>query len=378
MDTAGRRRPTHRADVPVGDGPVLRSGPSAATAPADAVPSIRVRDLEVRRGKQPVLTDLDCAILPGRVTGLLGPSGAGKATLMRAIVGTPTIASGSVEVLGTPAGSASLRRRVGYVTQAPSIYRDIPVRDNLRYFARIVGAPTARIPEVIAAVGLEGYESRLAGKLSGGQTSRVSLACVLVGSPDVLVLDEPTVGQDPVLREELWDRIRERTSGTLERLMTTPITPWGLIGAYALAFGVLATLQVAIQVTWCLLVLDLDLDGPVLGVLLVGVVNALMGVALGLFASAFARTEFQAVEMFPVLVIPQILLCGLFGPRDQMAGWLQPIADLMPLRYSVEALEEIATNTGLTRTYWVDVVIVAAVTIGILVLASLTLRRRSG
>lgn len=192
MDRAGERRHTHRAEAP------------------NEKPAIRVRELCVRRGKQPVLADLAADLLPGRVTGLLGPSGAGKTTLMGAIVGTQAIASGSVDVLGVPAGSASLRRRVGYVTQAPSIYRDISVRDNLRYFARIVGAPTSRIPEMIAAVGLEGFEKRLAGNLSGGQTSRVSLACALIGSPDVLVLDEPTVGQDPVLREELWDRIRDR------------------------------------------------------------------------------------------------------------------------------------------------------------------------
>lgn len=171
--------------------------------------------------------------------------------------------------------------------------------------------------------------------------------------------------------------LRERTSGTLERLMTTPITPWGLIGAYALAFGLLAAAQVAILSAWCFWALDLDIAGPVLAVLLVGVVNALMGVALGLFASAFARTEFQAIQMFPVLVIPQILLCGLFGRREDMAGWLQPVSDAMPLRYSVEALEELRDHSDLTATYWTDLGIVAAVVVGVLVLASLTLRRRS-
>lgn len=176
-------------------------------------PAIEVDGLTVVRGRVPVLSDLTCAMLPGRVTGLLGPSGAGKTTLMRAIVGTQRLAGGRVTVLGETAGSASLRRRIGYVTQAPSIYRDVSVLGNLRYFARVIGAPTSRIPEVVAAVGLEGYERRLAGSLSGGQTSRVSLACALVGSPDVLVLDEPTVGQDPVLREELWDRLRDRAAG---------------------------------------------------------------------------------------------------------------------------------------------------------------------
>lgn len=210
----------------------------------------------------------------------------------------------------------------------------------------------------------------------------ISLAYALFDGTEPLVdrLQLDMMGVFPLILMCLLTSVamlRERTSGTLERLMTTPMTPWGLMGAYALAFGLLATIQVAILSLWCLLVLDLDIEGPVIGVLLVAVVNALMGVALGLFASAFARTEFQAVQMFPVLVIPQILLCGLFGPRDQMAGWLQPISDLMPLRYSVEALEELASNTGLSSTYWADVGIVAAVTLAILVLASLTLRRRS-
>ncbi len=187
--------------------------PAPASAASHDSPAIEVEHLTVVRGKTVVLDDLSCSMVPGRVTGLLGPSGAGKTTLMRAIVGTQKLAGGRVTVLGQRAGSASLRRRIGYVTQAPSIYRDISVLDNLRYFARVVGAPATRLPEVIAAVGLEGYERRLAGSLSGGQTSRVSLACALVGSPDVLVLDEPTVGQDPVLREELWYRLRERAAG---------------------------------------------------------------------------------------------------------------------------------------------------------------------
>lgn len=188
---------THRAD-----GPETSSGTTA--------PAISVNALTVRRGRRAILDDLTCAMLPGRVTGLLGPSGAGKTTLMRAIVGTQAIASGGVTVLGRPAGHRDLRRRIGYVTQAPSIYRDISVRDNVRYFARVVGADASRADDLLRSVGLAGYEARLAGNLSGGQSSRVSLACALVGSPDVLVLDEPTVGQDPVLREELWAMIRER------------------------------------------------------------------------------------------------------------------------------------------------------------------------
>lgn len=194
---------------------------------------------------------------------------------------------------------------------------------------------------------------------------------------DKLMLD--MIGVFPVILMALLTSVamlRERTSGTLERLMTTPITPWGIIGAYALAFGVLATLQVMILLAWCVGVLGLDIDGPLGGALLVGVVNALMGMAMGLFASAFARTEFQAVQMFPVLIVPQILLSGLFGAREEMADWLKPVADLMPLRYSVEALEELQHNADLTATYWADLGIVAAVVVGVIVVASLTLRRK--
>lgn len=198
------RTHTHRAEGPAVTTPTSRTVRSAS-------PSIEVGALTVRRGRRTVLDDLTCAMQPGRVTGLLGPSGAGKTTLMRAIVGTQRIAGGTVSVLGLPAGHRELRRRIGYVTQAPSIYRDISVRDNVRYFARVIGADASRADELLRSVGLAGYEKHLAGNLSGGQSSRVSLACALVGSPDVLVLDEPTVGQDPLLREELWEMIRERS-----------------------------------------------------------------------------------------------------------------------------------------------------------------------
>jgi ABC-2 type transport system ATP-binding protein len=166
--------------------------------------AISVRDLRVRRGGKAVLPGLSCEVAPGTVTGLLGPSGSGKTTLMRSIVGVQLVESGEVTVGGVPAGSPSLRRRIGYVTQAPSVYSDLSVRENLRYFARTVGAPSARIEEAIETVALGGQAGQVVHTLSGGELSRVSLATALLGRPDVLVLDEPTVGLDPVLRRDLW------------------------------------------------------------------------------------------------------------------------------------------------------------------------------
>jgi ABC-2 type transport system ATP-binding protein len=169
-----------------------------------ASPAIVVSDLTVVRGGRRVLGGLTLEIRAGTVTGLLGPSGCGKSTLLRSIVGVQVVASGTVTVLGEPAGSASLRSQVGYVTQAPSVYADLSIRENLRFFATIVGADAARVGEVVETVGLGGFEGQVVGELSGGQRSRVSLATALLGSPAVLVLDEPTVGLDPVLREDLW------------------------------------------------------------------------------------------------------------------------------------------------------------------------------
>jgi ABC-2 type transport system ATP-binding protein len=167
--------------------------------------AISVEGLRVVRGGTVVLPGLDMEVFGGRVTGLLGPSGSGKTTLMRAIVGVQIVDEGTVRVLGLPAGTPTLRRRVGYVTQAPSVYADLSVRENLRYFARIVGAASARVDEVIELVALGAVAERTVRRLSEGQRSRVSLATALVGQPEVLVLDEPTVGLDPVLRRDLWD-----------------------------------------------------------------------------------------------------------------------------------------------------------------------------
>jgi ABC-2 type transport system ATP-binding protein len=160
----------------------------------------------VRRGGRQALDDVSVQISRGAITGLLGPSGCGKTTLMRSIVGTQIISSGSVTVLGKPAGCADLRHRVGYVTQDPTIYPDLRVVDNVRYFAALCGSDHQDVEDAIAAVGLDDHRKALAGNLSGGQRTRVSLACALVGRPDVLILDEPTVGLDPVLRADLWDR----------------------------------------------------------------------------------------------------------------------------------------------------------------------------
>jgi ABC-2 type transport system ATP-binding protein len=170
-----------------------------------SAPAIRVDRLRVVRGGAVVLPELSCDIAAGSVTGLLGPSGSGKSTLIRAIVGVQLIAGGSVEVLGAPAGTKELRARVGYMTQAPSVYPDLTVRENLRFFGRVLGAPPDAVDRAIGEVDLGQEADRVVSRLSGGQRTRVSLAAALLGRPDVLVLDEPTVGLDPVLRRDLWE-----------------------------------------------------------------------------------------------------------------------------------------------------------------------------
>jgi ABC-2 type transport system ATP-binding protein len=177
-----------------------------ATRPPE--PVVAVAQLCVSRGGRRVLHDLDFGVARGRITGLLGPSGCGKTTLMRAIVGVQVVESGDVRVLGEPAGSPAVRGRVGYVTQAPAVYHDLSARENLRYFARVLRAPAARIAETLASVQLAEHADRPVHTLSGGQRARVSLATALLAEPDVLVLDEPTVGLDPVLREDLWHTFR--------------------------------------------------------------------------------------------------------------------------------------------------------------------------
>lgn len=166
--------------------------------------AIRVDRLRVVRGGTVVLPELSCEVAPGSVTGLLGPSGSGKSTLIRAIVGVQRVAGGSIEVLGRPAGAEALRARVGYMTQAPSVYDDLTVRENLRFFAQVLGVPADAVERAIGQVDLQNEATRVVARLSGGQRARVSLATALLGGPDLLVLDEPTVGLDPVLRRDLW------------------------------------------------------------------------------------------------------------------------------------------------------------------------------
>jgi ABC-2 type transport system ATP-binding protein len=167
--------------------------------------AVEVDRLHVVRGGRDALDHLTVGVTSGTVTGLLGPSGSGKSTLMRAIVGVQVVASGTVRVLGEPAGTLTLRRRVAYTTQEPAVYDDLTVRENLRYFARLVGAPSRQVNEAIELVGLGAEADRVVSRLSGGQRSRVSLATALVNRPELLVLDEPTVGLDPVLRRDLWE-----------------------------------------------------------------------------------------------------------------------------------------------------------------------------
>ncbi len=171
-------------------------------------PAVVAQSLSVRRGDRDVLRALSFEIPAGTVTGLLGPSGSGKSTLLRAVVGVQGGVIGRLDVLELPAGQAALRSRVGYVTQRPAVYSDLTVRANLRYFADVTRAPRSRVEEVLTDVDLVDVADRRVDRLSGGQQARVSLATALLAEPELLVLDEPTVGLDPVLRRDLWALFR--------------------------------------------------------------------------------------------------------------------------------------------------------------------------
>jgi ABC-2 type transport system ATP-binding protein len=184
---------------------------------------VSIAGLRVQRGGRLVLKDISLAVSSGRITGLLGPSGCGKTTLMRAIVGVQRVTSGRIDVLGLPAGTPQLRRRIGYMTQSPAIYSDLTVMENLRYFAAIVGAATRRSSDLIELVHLEAKASTPVRELSSGERSRVSLCVALLGAPELLVLDEPTVGLDPLLRAELWATFHTLASESVSLIVSTHV-----------------------------------------------------------------------------------------------------------------------------------------------------------
>ncbi|MEV0765680.1 ABC transporter ATP-binding protein [Nocardia sp. NPDC050435] len=191
--------------------------------PHPSTPAVEVRDLTVRRGKREVLHQISLTVPRGSITGLLGPSGCGKTTLMRAVVGTQIVESGQVHALGQPAGSPDLRRRIGYVTQSPSIYADISVRENVAYYAALYGRDHDAVDTAIAAVGLGEHARQRGDELSGGQKTRASLACALVAQPELLILDEPTVGLDPVLRVDLWKQFHELAANGTTLLVSSHV-----------------------------------------------------------------------------------------------------------------------------------------------------------
>ncbi|MFL6160754.1 MAG: ABC transporter ATP-binding protein [Jatrophihabitantaceae bacterium] len=185
--------------------------------------TVQVRELTVLRGGRLVLDRLTLDVFAGTVTGLVGPSGGGKTTLIRAIAGVQLIRAGQIQVLGLPAGSAQLRGRVGYATQTMSVYPDLTVEQNLRYFATIAGAEHRAIDEALHEVELTDRRTALTGRLSGGQRARVSLAAALLGRPALLLLDEPTVGLDPVLRRQLWQLFQRLADGGVTLLVSSHV-----------------------------------------------------------------------------------------------------------------------------------------------------------
>jgi ABC-2 type transport system ATP-binding protein len=197
----------------------------SATQPSSGPPDqgVDVHKLSITRNGKEILRNISFSLPAGQITGLLGPSGSGKTTLMRAIVGVQKITSGSVRVLGRPAGHPGLRHDVGYVTQAPSIYSDLSVESNVRYFGAMHGRNRIDARRAIDAVDLGEQARQKAVDLSGGELSRASLACALVSEPKLLVLDEPTVGLDPVLRADLWQRFRSMAEAGTTLLISSHV-----------------------------------------------------------------------------------------------------------------------------------------------------------
>jgi ABC transporter DrrB family efflux protein len=516
-----------------------RAAPPALDAAAVPPAAVDLHSIRVRRGGTEVLHGIDLAIPRGTVAGLLGPSGCGKTTLMRTMVGLQRPSAGRATVLGLVAGSSSLRPRVAYVTQAPSVYGDLTVAENLAYFARLLGAE-ADVEAALAATGLTRFARQRVSWLSGGERARVSLATALLGEPELLVLDEPTTGLDPVLREELWGTmrglaergatllvsshvieearfcdtlvlmregrilatgdadsllrrtgaadvntaflrlveagpereerrgeppaggepperpawalerprprhtlataarvvrqfrhdpvsvalvlvipivlmalmrfvfpgaatfqriavpllgifpfmalflvtsvalLRERTSGTLERLMTMPIARVDVIGGYAAAFTAMAAVQLTITAAFGFGVLGMDSASPFWLVALVALEAALAGTALGLLSSTIARTEFQAVLWMSLIVLPQVMLCGLLTPREDMAAVLRVLSAVMPLTYAYDLLDRLGSGASLpSGRAALDAGVLAAGIVVPLWAATLTLRRTS-
>ncbi len=576
----------------------LGDGRLTLPVPAAAPPAVTAIDVRVRRGARrrgrgglEIIHGVSFTVPRGSVTGVIGPSGGGKTTLLRAIVGVQNGVQGDLRVLGYAAGDACLRRRVGYATQAASVYGDLTVRENLRYFAALVqpadrhsaGAWTAeRLDALLAHVGLTDQAAILVDQLSGGQRSRVSLAAAMISGTDLLVLDEPTVGADPLLRRRLWrdfrrmaaegmtilvsshvmdeanrcDRLlllyegrplaqgtpaqllattdcgdleegflrlvehprrvadsgidlgqrrgagaeheppprpvappradlavaaagpaerpmswrerrrsrghpphvaacppthpiepsrtgataervlrqlgrdrrtltlvlllppvllltlrllfhrspdtferagpallgifplmtmffvtsvamlRERTSGTLERLLTTPVGRGDLLVGYGLAFAVIAAAQAALATALTVGPLGLSVRGSAALLFVTAILSSLLGTALGLWMSAFARTEFEAVQLIPAALIPQFMLCGILVPRHTMLPALDRLATVMPMTYVVDAMARLTTVRNVDRWLARDITIVTGCTLAALGLAAVTLRRR--